>query len=78
MSTRRTNTNTGSLNGTGDADSSSSSSLGPNRREETWRRRWERAKEILDDQGVILASWRVGGDVQDVCVWLVKEALDCK
>ncbi|KAL4946824.1 hypothetical protein BDV06DRAFT_208458 [Aspergillus oleicola] len=38
----------------------------PNKREELWRRRWERASEILADQGVVLGSWRVGNDVKDV------------
>ncbi|KAL2003047.1 hypothetical protein VTN02DRAFT_5125 [Thermoascus thermophilus] len=46
----------------------------PNKREELWRRRWQRAKYILDQKGVVLGTWRVGGDVQDVCVWLVEEA----
>lgn len=66
---RRTSTSTSFNNG----DNNDSPS--PNKREEIWRRRWERAKDILDDQGVVLGSWRVGSDVQDVCVWLVKEAL---
>lgn len=47
----------------------------PNKREELWRRRWERASEILADKGVVLGSWRVGKDAQDVCLWLVREAL---
>ncbi|KAL4963587.1 uncharacterized protein BDV14DRAFT_190863 [Aspergillus stella-maris] len=47
----------------------------PNKREELWRRRWERATEILADQGVVLGSWRVGKDAKDVSMWLVKEAL---
>ncbi|KAL3475507.1 hypothetical protein BJX99DRAFT_259278 [Aspergillus californicus] len=47
----------------------------PNKREELWRRRWERASDILGDRGVVLGSWRVGKDVQDVSLWLVKEAL---
>ncbi|KAJ5184124.1 hypothetical protein N7492_001740 [Penicillium capsulatum] len=47
----------------------------PNKREELWRRRWERASEILEDRGVVLGSWRVGDDVQSVCLWLVEEAL---
>lgn len=47
----------------------------PSKREELWRRRWERASEILEDRGVVLGSWRVGGDVQSVCLWLVDEAL---
>ncbi|KAL4736236.1 hypothetical protein BDV11DRAFT_194363 [Aspergillus similis] len=48
----------------------------PNKREELWRRRWERASEILADKGVVLGSWRVGKDVQDVSLWLVKETLE--
>ncbi|KAE8379605.1 hypothetical protein BDV26DRAFT_259151 [Aspergillus bertholletiae] len=47
----------------------------PNKREELWRRRWERAHEILMDKGVVLGSWRVGTDIQDVTVWLVQEAM---
>ncbi|KAL3458141.1 hypothetical protein BJX64DRAFT_267309 [Aspergillus heterothallicus] len=46
----------------------------PNKREELWRRRWERASDILGDRGVVLGSWRKGQDVQDVSLWLVKEA----
>ncbi|KAL5339848.1 hypothetical protein BJX70DRAFT_140404 [Aspergillus crustosus] len=48
----------------------------PNKREELWRRRWERASELLADRGVVLGSWRVGTDVQEVSTWLVKEALN--
>ncbi|KAL4912291.1 hypothetical protein BDW62DRAFT_194927 [Aspergillus aurantiobrunneus] len=47
----------------------------PNKREELWRRRWERASDILADKGVVLGSWRIGKDVQDVSLWLVNEAL---
>ncbi|KAE8417840.1 hypothetical protein BDV36DRAFT_169847 [Aspergillus pseudocaelatus] len=47
----------------------------PNKREELWRRRWERAHEILMDKGVVLGSWRVGTDAQDVTMWLVQEAM---
>ncbi|KAE8410118.1 hypothetical protein BDV37DRAFT_235747 [Aspergillus pseudonomiae] len=47
----------------------------PNKREELWRRRWERAHDILTDKGVVLGSWRVGTDIQDVTVWLVQEAM---
>ncbi|KAJ5770115.1 uncharacterized protein N7511_002166 [Penicillium nucicola] len=47
----------------------------PNKREELWRRRWERASEVLEDHGVVLGSWRVGTDAQPVCSWLVKEAM---
>ncbi|KAF2460389.1 hypothetical protein BDY21DRAFT_280251 [Lineolata rhizophorae] len=42
-------------------------------REETWRRRWARAKEVLDSKGVVLRSWRVGEDVAEECVRVVEE-----
>ncbi|ODH26752.1 UV damage endonuclease UvdE [Paracoccidioides brasiliensis] len=45
-----------------------------NKREEIWRRRWARAKDILDRQGVVLMSWRVGEDVKDVCMRLIERA----
>ncbi|KAJ6096384.1 hypothetical protein N7486_007130 [Penicillium sp. IBT 16267x] len=47
----------------------------PNKREELWRRRWERASDILESHGVVLGSWRVGADAQPVCMWLIEEAL---
>lgn len=47
----------------------------PNKREELWRRRWERASEILEDHGVVLGSWRIGSDAQPVCMWLIEEQL---
>lgn len=47
----------------------------PNKREELWRRRWDRASETLEKQGVLLSSWRVGSDAQSVCTWLVDDTL---
>ncbi|KAJ5159466.1 uncharacterized protein N7482_006470 [Penicillium canariense] len=47
----------------------------PTKREELWRRRWERATEILEQRGVVLGSWRIGSDAQPVCLWLIKEAM---
>ncbi|KAF4552096.1 Phosphatidate phosphatase APP1-like protein [Elsinoe fawcettii] len=47
-----------------------------NKREEVWKRRWRRAKDIMDRQGVMLRSWRVGTDVMDECVSAVKSELD--
>ena len=47
----------------------------PNKREELWKRRWERASDILETHGVVLGSWRVGSDAQPVCMWLIEEAL---
>jgi phosphatidate phosphatase APP1 len=48
----------------------------PNKREELWRRRWERASNILEQNGVVLGSWRTGSDAQPVCLWLVEEAME--
>ncbi|RAL03731.1 actin patch protein 1 [Aspergillus ibericus CBS 121593] len=61
----------------GDSDSSTAVPVAPlpNKREELWRRRWERAHDLLEKQGVVLGSWRVGQDVQDVSAWLVEEAM---
>ncbi|CAI7634313.1 unnamed protein product [Penicillium glandicola] len=48
----------------------------PNKREELWRRRWDRASEVLEQHGVVLGSWRVGSDAQPVCSWLMEEAME--
>ncbi|MCJ1366274.1 hypothetical protein MMC16_005402 [Acarospora aff. strigata] len=45
-----------------------------NKKLELWKRRWARAKEILDGKGVMLRSWRVGTDVMDDAVGLVERA----
>jgi hypothetical protein len=47
-----------------------------NKREEMWKRRWARAQEILDDHGVLLATWRVGSDVQDLCERVIARAME--
>lgn len=44
------------------------------KREETWRRRWERAEQTMKEKGVILRTWRVGTDVMEETVRLVEEA----
>ena len=72
---QRTGTNM-SVQGIRDEDAGAQGP-GQNRRDvESWRRRWEEAKDVLDEHGVILGSWRVGSDVNDVCEWLVREELD--
>ncbi|KAK2832651.1 hypothetical protein FQN49_006882, partial [Arthroderma sp. PD_2] len=45
-----------------------------NKREEMWLRRWERARETLDREGVPLYSWRDGGEVEELCLHLVRGA----
>ncbi|EKV15842.1 Actin cytoskeleton organization protein App1, putative [Penicillium digitatum] len=47
----------------------------PNKREELWRRRWDRASEVLEQHGVVLGCWRVGEDAQPVCAWLLEQAV---
>ncbi|KAL8762365.1 MAG: hypothetical protein Q9184_001627 [Pyrenodesmia sp. 2 TL-2023] len=51
-------------------------SEGPTRskKEELWLQRWGRAKRILEREGVVLRSWRVGGDVVGEAVALVERA----
>jgi len=44
------------------------------KKEEIWARRWSRAKEIFDEKGVVLKSWRVGEDVADEVIRLVERA----
>ncbi|MCJ1340815.1 hypothetical protein MMC09_006111 [Bachmanniomyces sp. S44760] len=46
----------------------------PNKKVELWLRRWARAKEIMDERGVLLRDWRVGEDVMDEAVALVDRA----
>lgn len=43
-----------------------------NKKEEMWKRRWARAKDILEREGVVLRSWRVGTDVMDDCIAIVE------
>jgi phosphatidate phosphatase APP1 len=47
-----------------------------NKKEELWKRRWARAKGILDNQGVMLRSWRTGEDVLEEAVRLVERVRD--
>jgi hypothetical protein len=40
-----------------------------------WRRRWSQAKGLLEKKGVVLRAWRVGDDVSEECLKLVREEL---
>ncbi|TKA71473.1 hypothetical protein B0A49_01583 [Cryomyces minteri] len=42
---------------------------------ELWKRRWARAASVMEEKGVLLRSWRVGKDVEDVAVGLVERAV---
>jgi phosphatidate phosphatase APP1 len=46
-----------------------------NKKLDLWKRRWKRAKDILDSQGVALRSWRVGSDVCLEAIQLVEKTL---
>jgi len=45
-----------------------------NRKEELWRRRWARARELLDARAVPLRRWRVGADAEAEAVRIVERA----
>jgi len=47
----------------------------PNKKLDLWKRRWQRAKDILDSKGVALRSWRVGSDVCAETVRMVETNL---
>ncbi|MCJ1456337.1 hypothetical protein MMC28_006698 [Mycoblastus sanguinarius] len=63
-----------------DGNGSSDDAYGPDptlsKKEEMWMRRWARAKEIFEDKGVVLKSWRIGDDVADEAVRLVRRAIE--
>jgi hypothetical protein len=41
-----------------------------------WRKRWAGAEAALRREGVVLRSWRVGGDAVGECVALVRRERD--
>lgn len=44
------------------------------KKEELWLRRWARAKDVFEEKGVVLRTWRIGSDVADEVVGLVEKA----
>ncbi|CZS99795.1 related to actin cytoskeleton organization and biogenesis [Rhynchosporium agropyri] len=46
-----------------------------NKKLDLWRRRWKRAKDILDVKGVQLRAWRTGNDVCLEAVQMVEKAM---
>ncbi|PPJ56402.1 hypothetical protein CBER1_00696 [Cercospora berteroae] len=48
---------------------------GVSKKEFLWQQRWQRAKTVLERNGVTLRSWRIGADVADVCVKLIEQEL---
>ena len=69
----------GTLFGSGFGGAGSSNGAGADpilsKKEEMWLRRWARAKEVFDEKGVVLRSWRVGADVAAEAVKLVEGAM---
>ena len=63
---------TNRLGFSGDEEMNATSPL--NKKEELWKRRWARAKDILDEHGVMLRAWRVGNDVMIDAIRLVEKA----
>ncbi|KIV94068.1 hypothetical protein PV10_05225 [Exophiala mesophila] len=45
---------------------------------EIWKRRWQRSEEIMQQRGVVLRTWRIGSDVMDECIALVKREMEGK
>ncbi|TVY46582.1 Phosphatidate phosphatase [Lachnellula occidentalis] len=67
-------TNNLSLNSAASEDETSSYQP-PNKKLDLWKRRWKRAKDILDSKGVALRSWRVGSDICSETVQMVEKNL---
>lgn len=57
---------------------SSQDYAGVNKKLELWRRRLERAQEVLEERGVALYTWRRGQDVMREAVGIVKRELEGK
>ncbi|MCJ1362209.1 hypothetical protein MMC16_001311 [Acarospora aff. strigata] len=64
----------GGNDGSGDGVNGNNPAQPINKKLELWKRRWVRAKEILDGKSVMLRSWKVGTDVMDDAVKLVERA----
>jgi len=58
----------------GSEDANSNTAPLSSKKEEMWKRRWARAKEIFDAKGVLLRSWRKGDDVMDEAIRLIESA----
>lgn len=62
-------------NSDGGPDDINGNSTNPvNKKEDVWNRRWARAKDIFEAKGVMLKTWRVGGDVIEDAIALVEKA----
>lgn len=66
-------TSTGSTLGLNGAGNQAADGQYVNKREQLWRQRWARAEQILNEQGVVLRSWRVGSDAMAEAERIIKE-----
>lgn len=67
-------TDTGNITDSDD-ESTPSPNIPVNKKLDLWKRRYKRSKDILDAQGVVLRTWRVGQDVCIDAVQLVERTL---
>lgn len=72
-STASTSNNQNTSHSTGSAFTTGNN-IPASKKEELWKRRWARAKAIMEEKGVMLRSWRVGDDVVADAVKLVEQA----
>ncbi|KAF3936217.1 hypothetical protein ABW19_dt0204651 [Dactylella cylindrospora] len=47
---------------------------GIEKKEWLWRQRWEKARQALEGKGVLLVSWRKGGDILETAVKVVEDS----
>jgi phosphatidate phosphatase APP1 len=46
-----------------------------NKKLDLWKRRWQRASDILDSKGVMLRSWRIGSDASLEAIQMIQKTL---
>ncbi|KAI1003810.1 hypothetical protein K3495_g4400 [Podosphaera aphanis] len=62
-------------NSSSDDETYQPESLPTNKKLDLWRRRWKKAKQILESQGVVLRAWKVGSDASDETLRMIKEKM---
>ncbi|KAH8595586.1 hypothetical protein B0O99DRAFT_594346 [Bisporella sp. PMI_857] len=68
-------TNRMSWNSTDTSEDERPSNVPVNKKLDLWKRRWKRAKDVLDAQGVTLRTWRGGSDIAHEAVQLIEKTL---
>jgi len=64
-----------SWNSTDTSEDETPNNIPVNKKFDLWKRRWKRAKDVLDAQGVTLRTWRVGSDVAHEAVQLIEKTM---